>query len=188
VADRRAEIIAAAITLFSDRGYADVGMVDIAAACQLSTGALYLSFENKVALLDAVCIHFMAEVEAHLRTSLSVDDAPHVRFERRMTSHAQFVVENRDLLRVIRRDVEHLPRSSQSRIWADTNRLMRYWIEDLILVRPELSREDACIAAFAGLAVLQSTASFPSPVEPGALVTLLATAAAAAQLALPPAH
>ena len=99
-----------------------------------------------------------------------------------------FVVGNRDLLRVIRRDVEHLPRSSQSRIWADTNRLMRYWIEDLMVLRPELSREDACLAAFAGLAVLQSTASFPSPVEPAALVTLLATAAAAAQLALPPAH
>ena len=88
--DRRAEIIAAATKLFSDRGYADVGMVDIAAACQLSTGALYLSFENKVALLDAVCLHFMAQVEAHLRASLSVGDDPSVRFERRMISHAQF--------------------------------------------------------------------------------------------------
>lgn len=188
MADRREDIINAAIGLFSERGYADVGMVDIGAACHLSAGALYLSFENKAALLYAVCTDFMRQVEEHLQAQLSTVVDTRARFERRMRAHAQFVVGHRDQLRVVRRDVEHLPRSYQAELWAGVNRLMSFWIDDLCVLRPALSHEQARVAAFAGLAVLQSIASAPSDLAPDDLVDLLAVAASAAQMALPSAH
>jgi AcrR family transcriptional regulator len=188
MADRRQDIIDAAITLFAERGYAAVGMVDIGAACHLSAGALYLSFANKAALLDAVCTEFMRQVDEHLQLQLASLNDAHVRFERRMRSHAEFVVGHRDQLCVLRRDIEHLPRADQARIWGDVNQLMTGWIDDLMVVRPELPREQARVAAFAGLAALQSIATAPSQLAQAELVDLLAATAAAAQLAFPHAH
>lgn len=188
MADRREEIISAAIVLFSERGYADVGMVDIGSACHLSAGSLYLNFANKAALLNAVCTDFMTQVDEHLQSQLASLDDPHIRFERRMRAHAEFVVGHRDQLRVLRRDVEHLPRADRAQIWETVNRLMSCWIEDLTVVRPELSPDQARVAAFAGLAVLQSIATARPQLAEGELVDLLAAVAAAAQLALPQAH
>ncbi len=182
MSERREEILAAAIALFSERGYAEVGMVDIGAACDMSAAAIYLSFASKTAVLDAVCTRFMLRVEAHLRSQLSALDDPRVRFRRRMLAHAEFVVAHRDELRVVRRDVEHLPEPDQARLRDVIRWLMSFWIEDLLVVRPELPRSEARVAAYAGLAVLQSIATQPSPVPDADLVQLLASMAAAAQL------
>jgi AcrR family transcriptional regulator len=182
MADRREEILAADTALFSERGYADVGMVDIGAACNLSAAAIYLSFPSKGAVLDAVCTRFMQRVEDHLRAQLSALDDPSVRFRRRMFAHAQFVVEHRDELRVVRRDVEHLPSADQERIWEIVRWLMSFWIDDLLAVRTDLSRPEARVAAYAGLAVLQSIATYASQLPDADLVALLASIAGAAQL------
>ena len=181
--DRRAAIISAAISLFSRDGYAAVGMVDIGAACDLSAAALYLHFPSKAALLDAVCSDFMRKVDEHLQHEIGELEDPRVRFVRRMRSHAEFVVGNRDQLRVIRREIEHLPLSDQRRIRSDVRRLMDNWIADLRFVRPELAHAEASVAAFAGLSVLQSIATNSSGLAEDDLVDLLAAGAAAAQLA-----
>ena len=51
---RPAELIAAALELFVERGYAGTRLEDVAAQAGVSKGTLYLYFENKEELLKAV--------------------------------------------------------------------------------------------------------------------------------------
>ena len=57
---RPAEIIAAAYTVFAEKGYAAARLDDIAAQAGVSKGALYLYFENKQDIFEAVVRHAIA--------------------------------------------------------------------------------------------------------------------------------
>lgn len=52
--DRPAEIIAAALELFSEQGFSATRLEDVAARAGLSKAAIYLYFDDKTALLKAV--------------------------------------------------------------------------------------------------------------------------------------
>ena len=52
--ERPAELIAAAVELFTEKGYAATRLDDVAARAGVSKGTLYLYFENKEALFRAV--------------------------------------------------------------------------------------------------------------------------------------
>ncbi len=61
---RPAEILAAALTLFSERGFAATRLEDVAARAGLSKAAIYLYFADKSALLAAI-------VEAAVQTNIA---------------------------------------------------------------------------------------------------------------------
>lgn len=63
--DRPSEIIAAALELFSQRGFSATRLEDVAARAGLSKAAIYLYFDDKSALLRAVVVEMAgANVEA----------------------------------------------------------------------------------------------------------------------------
>jgi AcrR family transcriptional regulator len=53
-AERRRDMIDAAVKLFSDRGYQETTVQDIAAEAGVATGSVYIYFASKDALLNAV--------------------------------------------------------------------------------------------------------------------------------------
>lgn len=61
--DRRAEIVDAATSLFSEHGYAATRMTDIADRAGVTKGLLYWYFENKEALI----VEILTETREHLR-------------------------------------------------------------------------------------------------------------------------
>jgi AcrR family transcriptional regulator len=76
-AERRREIVDAAIKLFAERGYQETTVQDIAAEAQVATGSVYIHFASKDALLHAVNERFyeglterMASIVAQLLTRM----------------------------------------------------------------------------------------------------------------------
>ena len=62
--DRARQLYEAAVTLFLERGYRDVDIDDIVAACGVSRGTFYGSFRNKRDLLDAIIIRSLDDLAA----------------------------------------------------------------------------------------------------------------------------
>ncbi|MFP3897036.1 MAG: TetR/AcrR family transcriptional regulator [Anaerolineales bacterium] len=72
---RRAQVHEAALACFSDKGYYQTTMDDIAAASGLSKGTLYLYFEGKKDLFLSLCRRVMDEFEQVWRERLADDAA-----------------------------------------------------------------------------------------------------------------
>ncbi|MFM2088080.1 MAG: hypothetical protein RLZZ237_2949, partial [Pseudomonadota bacterium] len=72
---RPQELLAAALDLFVERGFASTRLEDVAKRAGVSKGTLYLYFENKQELFKAVVrdniVHAIVEVEDSLATSES---------------------------------------------------------------------------------------------------------------------
>jgi AcrR family transcriptional regulator len=69
---RRAEIVEAALDLFTERGYHDTGVADIAARLHMSHGTFYRYFESKRDILD----HLVEEAGARIADALGREAPP----------------------------------------------------------------------------------------------------------------
>lgn len=70
-ADRRDAILVAAIDLFVARSYDRTTLREVAAAAGVSTGAIYVYFPTKAAILQAVCAEEAARMRAILQSTLN---------------------------------------------------------------------------------------------------------------------
>lgn len=73
---RPGEILAAAVDLFCERGFAATRLEDIAARAGLSKGAIYLYFEDKSSLLKAIIQETGAGNVALIRTATDAHTGP----------------------------------------------------------------------------------------------------------------
>lgn len=78
----RDRIVAAALRLFAERGYASTSLADVAAEAGMLKGNLAYYFPTKPALLDAVLRSRQAELEAALGAGRPDDAAPAATIER----------------------------------------------------------------------------------------------------------
>jgi len=73
---RPAEILDAALTVFSERGFAAAKLDDVAKVAGISKGTLYLYFESKEALFEAMALELMrVPVMAQLETIAKAETA-----------------------------------------------------------------------------------------------------------------
>lgn len=72
----RAALTSAARPLFAERGYADVGTPEIAAAAGVTRGALYHQFTDKLALFTAVLEQLEEELVAQLAEQVAAAAPP----------------------------------------------------------------------------------------------------------------
>ncbi len=76
VAQRREAILTAAKDLFRRHGYAGTTMPQIAEACEVAPGTLYLYFPSKEALYVELVFEGYTQLEAKLRVAVGVHEAP----------------------------------------------------------------------------------------------------------------
>lgn len=90
----RREILAAALNLFSRKGFANTTMAEIAAQAEFAVGTLYRFFEDKKALYRALII---ATVQEFARAALEALEAPGTeldRLERYLETKARLFVQH----------------------------------------------------------------------------------------------
>jgi len=73
---RPAEIVAAALDVFAEKGFAAARLDDIAAAAGVSKGALYLYFETKQDLFRAVVRHAISPNLEQIEAAVAAADIP----------------------------------------------------------------------------------------------------------------
>lgn len=78
----RDKILDAAERLFAQRGYAGVGLREVAEAVGLGKSSLFHHFKNKPELYAAVCARILARIESHLARGLARGGSSVDRLER----------------------------------------------------------------------------------------------------------
>lgn len=104
--ERRADIIRTARAVFLARGYADVGVTDMAAAGDVSRSSIYRYFPaGRPDLYAAVTEDLLGELHERLRYAAGVPFSPARRMEQVLAALFAFFEENPEAYRFLFRDV-----------------------------------------------------------------------------------
>jgi len=98
---KRHRILRAAIRIFSQRGFFNSKVSDIARAAGVADGTIYLYFKNKDDLLISLFEEKMGEVVAEVREKVSRGDAPMDRLRIFIDNHMDLLVREAGLVEVI---------------------------------------------------------------------------------------
>ncbi len=103
-AERRAEILASAKHVFSEKGYGAAGVAEIAAGAGVVEGTVYSYFESKRALLIAVMKEFFEDLIEETRTGLGAVRGTENRLRFIIRRHLETFTSDAGLCRVIIRE------------------------------------------------------------------------------------
>lgn len=135
----RERILAAAETLFGERGYASTAMEDIGKAVGITAGGIYRHFASKQAILGSIAERaaraVISEVEAIVAESRSPDDTLVALVENLVAA----VLQNRHLVRVLSTERQHLDEPTQAFVDRIHRLHVAEWVHALSQLRPEMS-------------------------------------------------
>jgi TetR/AcrR family transcriptional regulator len=101
----RDRILDAAETLFAKRGYAGVGLREVAEVVGLGKSSLFHHFKNKPQLYAAVCGRILRRIEESLMRTLAAGGTPVERIEHWLDDLVDLLVENPSYARVLLRSL-----------------------------------------------------------------------------------
>lgn len=152
---RRQELLAIAAGLFAAKGFANVTVDEIGDAAGVSGPALYHHFSGKEALLGEMLIDISEYLLDGGRAVVAEggDDV----LARLVRFHAEFAVNDRDLITVHFRDLVHATDGDQKRVRQLQSRYALLWAEELRRRRPEIDARTAQAAVHATFGLINST-------------------------------
>src|SRR5690242_12504456 len=101
----RDKILDAAEQLFAKRGYAGVGLSELAEVVGLGKSSLFHHFDSKPRLYAAVTARILTRIETHLMRSLARGGDPLARLERWLDELVDLLAENPTYARVLLRSL-----------------------------------------------------------------------------------
>jgi AcrR family transcriptional regulator len=104
-ASSRERILDAAETLFAKRGYAGVGLREVAEVVGLGKSSLFHHFKNKPQLYAAVCGRILRRIEERLMRTLAAGGTPVERLERWIDDLIDLLADNPSYARVLLRSL-----------------------------------------------------------------------------------
>jgi AcrR family transcriptional regulator len=122
-ADRPAEIVAAALAVFSEKGFAAAKLDEIAARAGVSKGALYLYYATKEDIFHAVVSQAVAPGLAPVRAAVENFDAPFGQFLQTFAAAAAGVLSRGPIGSIVKMIV------GESRNFPD---LARFWHDEVV--------------------------------------------------------
>lgn len=155
-AERRHALLAAASRLFAERGYSGTSIEDLGAAAGVSGPALYKHFSGKQAMLAAILLD--ASEGLHTGGQQVVAHTAGIQALRSLVSfHADFALDNADVIRVQDRDLEQLSEVDRHTVRTLQRRYVELWVDVLESLEPELDRSVLRTRAHAAFGLLNST-------------------------------
>lgn len=182
-ADRRHALLTAAARLFAERGYSGTSIDDLGSAAGVSGPALYKHFSGKQAMLSAILLDASEGLYAG-----GLDVLARATGEQALHSlvafHADFALDNADVIRVQDRDLEQLADNDRHTVRALQRRYVELWVDVLETMNPGVSRSVLRTRAHAVFGLLNSTPHTGHALDRQALRVELERMTIAALLAL----
>ena len=137
LAQRRAELVEVATTLFLERGYHKTSIRDIARACPFNLAALYMYVGSKEDILYLVAQHLVNEIVKELKPATLTDRDPAEALRFAFQTYCRVVHRFSRHIRLLYREIESLPRPARDPILTS--------VESLVVIFEELlDRAVAC--------------------------------------------
>ncbi|BBY00204.1 TetR family transcriptional regulator [Mycobacterium seoulense] len=168
--NRRQLIIDAAATLFSDKGYGNVSMSDVADAVAVGASALYRHFPSKQALLATVIEDALGTLDQALKGADASADLAAVL--------ARLVLDHRTVGVLWRREGRHLREQDRKRLQRVARQIGDRLAQHIRYRRPDLGSAQADLLAWCALGIANSISfhrlSMPEPGFSALLAGLIA--------------
>lgn len=129
---RREQALAAAIELFAQRGYAHVGIEDIASAIGVAGPSLYNHFQSKAEILDTALGRGNAVLFMNLTTIMESSLDPEQCLARLLDDYLQFARDRGELISLLMTESRHLPLVSRRRVMAAQLEYVAEWTSLLV--------------------------------------------------------
>ncbi|MFE5707048.1 TetR family transcriptional regulator [Rhodococcus sp. ACS1] len=142
-AARREAILAAAVTLFAERGYQAVGMDDIGTAAGITGPTLYHHFPGKSAILVTVITRCLDALYFDVSGALSGTDDSAAALDSALASFVRINVEHGDALSALLTEVVNVPEDERAPIRRLQHDYASEWVALLTRVRPDLTGPEA---------------------------------------------
>jgi AcrR family transcriptional regulator len=141
---RRAEIFAAALRLFRERGFHATSINDIGASAGVAGTAIYSHFATKQEVLEEAIREGAGRIATGMKEALA-DDAqtPETALEELVRAYARVVLENADMNACYVLESRNLDPEVAQPLRRKERTLRETWCHRLMAVRPELSRDEA---------------------------------------------
>jgi AcrR family transcriptional regulator len=166
MSSRREQILATAASLFAERGFHGVSVVELGAACGISGPALYKHFPSKDAMLAEMLVEISEELlRVGRERSAGARDADDA-LRALVAWHVDFALHHKPLIVVQDRDWASLPDAARERVRGLQRRYVELWADRLREVHDGLTPKRARAMAHATFGMLNSTphsAMLPDP-------------------------
>lgn len=156
-ADRREAILAAAATLFAQRGYAGVTIEDLGAAVGVSGPAVYRHFPGKAAVLAAILQGASRTLLAGAEQVLAATSDPASALRELIAFHVGFALGDADVILVQDRELEQLDLGARHEVRLLQRQYVEHWVDTLHRLRPDRAETELRIRAHAAFGLLNST-------------------------------
>lgn len=156
-ADRRAAILAAAATLFAERGYAGVTIEDLGTAVGVSGPAVYRHFPGKAAVLAAILEGASRALLDGAERVLDEASDPERSLHALIAHHVDFALGDADVILVQDRELEQLDAGARHDVRLLQRRYVEHWVDVLSRLRPDRAEAELRVRAHAAFGLLNST-------------------------------
>ena len=156
-AQRRAELMSAAASLFAERGFAAVSTIDLGEAVGISGPALYKHFASKDALLEELLTDASQRLLDGGREIVTAGGEPVDLLGRLLDFHVDFALSEPDIIRLQDRELAALPAEAAERVRALQRAYVRTWDALLAAHRPALAADERRTLLHAVIGLLNST-------------------------------
>ncbi len=167
-AERRAEILAAALSLFGRKAYDSVGMRDVAAECGLSAAAIYRHFPNKESLLVGLFDRLSDTMNPVIRAASRFDD-PRERLDYLVGQHVAMVLAEPMMIPVYQHEAASLPVEERQRFRAVESRYEECWRQTLRGLRSDSTEASVDVTIHGVFGLMNSFATYAAERSPRTL-------------------
>jgi AcrR family transcriptional regulator len=181
--ERRQRILTAAADLVAERGYHDVGMIEIGAAAGITGSAIYRHFDGKSAVLVAMFDRVIDNLGHEAHDIVAAETEPRETLRRLVQTQVQFVLDERTLAQVYHNEIANLPEEDRHRLRRKQRLYIEEWVHVLAVLRPDVNDGQLRALVHASIGAIQSQLFYESGLPRPQLESMMSTVAEAALFA-----